>query len=217
MQRTSAPNIGEAPLPQRARSYWRTRISALHEKLEKLLVERIRGRLKESGGGFLRACSQGGHFFVGFLCQLVRCRFRSCHAGKMCLGVVLSSGEKVKPGKSTRPPIYAIRLPSGQPQGARQPEVCHLLCQKNWCLFLTVSLAGHSCKRLMPPAVGILCRARESTSGVPPSRDSPVGEGGSARVNDNVGLRTDRQVLPTSGCPIAFRLLHTQTPCSQAR
>ncbi len=37
MQRTSAPNIGEAPLPQRARSYWKTRISALHEKLEKLL------------------------------------------------------------------------------------------------------------------------------------------------------------------------------------
>jgi len=29
--------MGEAPLPQRARSYWRTRISALHEKLEKLL------------------------------------------------------------------------------------------------------------------------------------------------------------------------------------
>ena len=37
MQRTSAPNIGEAPLPQRARSYWKTRISALHEGLEKLL------------------------------------------------------------------------------------------------------------------------------------------------------------------------------------
>jgi competence protein ComEC len=36
MQRTSAPNIGEAPLPQRARSYWRTRFSALHEGLEKL-------------------------------------------------------------------------------------------------------------------------------------------------------------------------------------
>ena len=37
MQRTSAPNIGEAPLPQRARSYWKTRVSALHEGLEKLL------------------------------------------------------------------------------------------------------------------------------------------------------------------------------------
>src|SRR3954447_17214201 len=37
MQRTSAPNIGEAPLPQRARSYWKTRFSALHEELEKLL------------------------------------------------------------------------------------------------------------------------------------------------------------------------------------
>src|SRR4051812_16425483 len=41
MQWTSAPNIGEAPLPQRARSYWKVRISALHEELEKLLeVER---------------------------------------------------------------------------------------------------------------------------------------------------------------------------------
>jgi len=29
--------MGEAPLPQRARSYWKTRISALHEGLEKLL------------------------------------------------------------------------------------------------------------------------------------------------------------------------------------
>ena len=37
MQRTSAPNIGEAPLPQRARGYWKTRFSAFHEELEKLL------------------------------------------------------------------------------------------------------------------------------------------------------------------------------------
>src|SRR5881392_1836969 len=37
MQWTSAPNIGEAPLPQRARSYWKTRFSALHEGLERLL------------------------------------------------------------------------------------------------------------------------------------------------------------------------------------
>src|SRR3954449_2416571 len=37
MQWTSAPNIGEAPLPQRARSYWKTRFSALHEELERLL------------------------------------------------------------------------------------------------------------------------------------------------------------------------------------
>ena len=37
MQWTSAPNIGEAPLPQRARGYWKTRFSALHEGLEKLL------------------------------------------------------------------------------------------------------------------------------------------------------------------------------------
>ena len=41
MQWTSAPNIGEAPLPQRARSYWKTRFSAAHERIEKLLeVER---------------------------------------------------------------------------------------------------------------------------------------------------------------------------------
>ena len=37
MQWTSAPNIGEAPLPQRARSYWKTRFSAFHEGLETLL------------------------------------------------------------------------------------------------------------------------------------------------------------------------------------
>ena len=37
MQWTSAPNIGEAPLPQRARGYWKTRFSAIHEGLEKLL------------------------------------------------------------------------------------------------------------------------------------------------------------------------------------
>jgi len=37
MQWTSAPNIGEAPLPQRARGYWKTRFSAAGEGLEKLL------------------------------------------------------------------------------------------------------------------------------------------------------------------------------------
>jgi competence protein ComEC len=41
MQWTSAPNIGEAPLPQRARGYWKTRISAVGEELERFLeVER---------------------------------------------------------------------------------------------------------------------------------------------------------------------------------
>src|SRR4051812_40825659 len=37
MQWTSAPNIGEAPLPQRARGYWKTRFSAAQEELERLL------------------------------------------------------------------------------------------------------------------------------------------------------------------------------------
>jgi competence protein ComEC len=37
MQWTSAPNIGEAPLPQRARGYWKARFSAFAEGLEKLL------------------------------------------------------------------------------------------------------------------------------------------------------------------------------------
>ena len=37
MQWTSAPNIGEAPLPQRARGYWKTRLSALHEEVERFL------------------------------------------------------------------------------------------------------------------------------------------------------------------------------------
>ena len=37
MQWTSAPNIGEAPLPQRARGYWKTRFSAFREELERFL------------------------------------------------------------------------------------------------------------------------------------------------------------------------------------
>ena len=37
MQWTSAPNIGEAPLPQRARGYWKARFSAAGEGLERLL------------------------------------------------------------------------------------------------------------------------------------------------------------------------------------
>jgi competence protein ComEC len=37
MQWTSAPNIGEAPLPQRARGYWKTRFTAAEERLERLL------------------------------------------------------------------------------------------------------------------------------------------------------------------------------------
>jgi len=37
MQWTSAPNIGEAPLPQRARGYWKARFSAAREALEQRL------------------------------------------------------------------------------------------------------------------------------------------------------------------------------------
>ena len=37
MQWTSAPNIGEAPLPQRARSFWKTRLNHGVEWLERLL------------------------------------------------------------------------------------------------------------------------------------------------------------------------------------
>src|SRR5690242_19180297 len=41
MQWTSAPSMGEAPLPQRARGYWKTWVSASFGELEKLLeVER---------------------------------------------------------------------------------------------------------------------------------------------------------------------------------
>jgi competence protein ComEC len=37
MQWTSAPNIGEAPLPQRARGYWKTRFSAFRDRIEGFL------------------------------------------------------------------------------------------------------------------------------------------------------------------------------------
>jgi competence protein ComEC len=41
MQWTSAPNIAGAPLPQRARGYWRARFSAAREGIEAFLeVER---------------------------------------------------------------------------------------------------------------------------------------------------------------------------------
>src|SRR5690242_14368521 len=44
MQRTSAPNIAGAPLPQRARSYWKARFAGFYGELEKLL-ERERAQL----------------------------------------------------------------------------------------------------------------------------------------------------------------------------
>jgi competence protein ComEC len=44
MQWTSAPNIGEAPLPQRARGYWKARFSAAREALE-LRLEAERAQL----------------------------------------------------------------------------------------------------------------------------------------------------------------------------
>src|SRR3954447_19097424 len=44
MQWTSAPNIGEAPLPQRARSYWKAWFSAVREALE-LRLEAERAQL----------------------------------------------------------------------------------------------------------------------------------------------------------------------------
>src|SRR5689334_16786727 len=37
MQWTGAPNIGEAPLPQRARGYWKARFGVQQERLERLL------------------------------------------------------------------------------------------------------------------------------------------------------------------------------------
>src|SRR3954464_4736617 len=44
MQRTSAPNIAGAPLPQRARGYWKARVGATREEVESFL-ERERGQL----------------------------------------------------------------------------------------------------------------------------------------------------------------------------
>ncbi len=44
MQRTSAPNIAGAPLPQRARGFWRARFQATREGAESFL-ERERGQL----------------------------------------------------------------------------------------------------------------------------------------------------------------------------
>jgi len=44
MQWTSAPNIGSAPLPQRARRFWRSRFGTLRESVEGFL-ERERGQL----------------------------------------------------------------------------------------------------------------------------------------------------------------------------
>ena len=62
MQWTSAPNIGEAPLPQRARSYWKTRFSAFREGLEKLprggaraASAMVRGRLRRRDRRLVRA------------------------------------------------------------------------------------------------------------------------------------------------------------------
>ena len=74
MQRTSAPNIGEAPLPQRARSYWETRFSALHEELEKLL-EAERAQLPiwfvvGFGGGIATWFAlSGAASWLAFLCM----------------------------------------------------------------------------------------------------------------------------------------------------
>src|SRR5262245_19026939 len=44
MQWTSAPNIGQAPLPKRARGYWKAGTGADGERLERLL-EMVRAQL----------------------------------------------------------------------------------------------------------------------------------------------------------------------------
>ncbi len=44
MQWTSAPNIAGAPLPQRARGYWKAQVGLVREKLESFL-ERERAQL----------------------------------------------------------------------------------------------------------------------------------------------------------------------------
>lgn len=73
MQWTSAPNIGEAPLPQRARSYWKARFSAAREALEKLLEDE-RAQLPPwvvvgFGSGIAAWFALGGpHQWLAFLC-----------------------------------------------------------------------------------------------------------------------------------------------------
>jgi competence protein ComEC len=73
VQWTSAPNIAGAPLPQRARSYWKAWIRALHEELEKFL-ERERAQLPPwfavgFGTGIAAWHALGGPGgWAGFLC-----------------------------------------------------------------------------------------------------------------------------------------------------
>ena len=73
MQRTSAPNIGQAPLPQRARSYWRERSRATLGGLERLL-ERERSQLPPwvavgFGGGIAAWFALNRpHDWAAFLC-----------------------------------------------------------------------------------------------------------------------------------------------------
>jgi len=73
MQWMSAPNIGEAPLPQHARGYWKSRFSALHERLERLL-ELERAQLPPwfvvgFGAGIAAWFSLGGpNAWMAFLC-----------------------------------------------------------------------------------------------------------------------------------------------------
>ena len=73
MQRTSAPNIAGAPVPQRARSYWTGRLSAIHEGVESFL-ERERAQLPPwiavgFGAGIAAWFGLGGEWqWAAFLC-----------------------------------------------------------------------------------------------------------------------------------------------------
>ena len=86
MQWTSAPNIGEAPLPQRARSYWKARFSAAHEGLENLL-EAERAQLPP---WFVIGFGTGiaAWFALGFDWQwkLFLCLAAACAAGGFAFG-----------------------------------------------------------------------------------------------------------------------------------
>src|SRR5437588_747477 len=88
MQWTSAPNIGEAPLPQRARSYWKARFSAAREELEKLL-EAERAQLPP---WFVVGFGSGIAAWFAFGSPLAWKAFLSFAAGSTLVGFTLAPG-----------------------------------------------------------------------------------------------------------------------------
>src|SRR3954466_8962597 len=180
MQWTSAPSMGEAPLPQRARSYWKTRFSAFHEELEKLL-EAERAQLPP---WFVVGFGSGIAAWFALAAQRQWAAFLCLAAALGLIGFVLGSG---RAGRALGWFALAAALGCGlvwarsswveQPRLSR-PQVADVAGRVEYVDYLvargTVRLTVAPAGTALPPRIRISLDQKDLPSGIAPGAEIRV-------------------------------------------